>query len=282
MSDPRSTPFNGQTAHVSLRGQVAAERFVEGHDERVVIPVADLCRTAGGSRDRQLILGEAFTVLDQSEDWSFGMASRDGYVGWIETAALSPSTPEPTHVISAHQSYAKSTTGLKPMGTVTPLSLGSRLTVLSETEGWADIYWEGDRQAHVSMQHLTQLPWIPPDPVALAERYLGAPYLWGGNSSFGLDCSALVQSALQAVGIPCSGDSDRQAASFGAPLPDDDPIQRGDLLFWKGHVAMAVDAEIMIHASAHFMAVVYEPIADAIARIERQGDGPMTTRKRPR
>jgi cell wall-associated NlpC family hydrolase len=117
------------------------------------------------------------------------------------------------------------------------------------------------------------------DPVTVAQLFFGTPYLWGGNSAFGIDCSGLVQAALLACGIACPGDSDLQAA-LGNTVPDDAPMLRGDLIFWKGHVAMVVDDQTLIHANAHHMAVAYEPIDAAIARIKAQGGGTVTGRRR--
>ncbi|MGB1209466.1 MAG: C40 family peptidase, partial [Paracoccaceae bacterium] len=134
---------------------------------------------------------------------------------------------------------------------------------------------------HIPTQHLAPLPHAFPDPAAVAELFLGTPYLWGGNSRWGIDCSGLVQAAFLACGIPCPGDSDQQQAALGPRLPPQTPKQRGDLLFWRGHVAWVVDAQTLLHANAHHMAVAHEPIETAILRIAAQGDGPMTAHIRP-
>ncbi|MEX0283199.1 MAG: C40 family peptidase [Paracoccaceae bacterium] len=283
MSDRRVLKSNGRVAHESLRGQVEADQFVDGTPCQVIIPVADLCRDPRGARDRQLVRGEVFVTLDREGDWFFGFAERDGYVGWIAVNSLSARVSQTTHVVSVPRSYAKSTPGLKAMGSTIPLSFGTGLNVVGEAEGWAAVEWANGlyrETMFVPPQHLSLASVAEVDLVGVAERFLGTPYLWGGNSSFGIDCSGLVQAAYLACGVPCPGDSDQQGAQLGEPFAQDDPAERGDLYFWKGHVALAVDAETLIHASAHHMAVAYEPIKEAIARIEQQGDGPVTSRRR--
>lgn len=283
MTDRRLTPFNGRVAHSALRGQVKAEAFTDGDRQRIAAPVADLMTAPDGNRDRQLLRGAGFQALETRNGWAYGFAERDGYVGWVEGAHLAGMPVEAeTHRISAPQSYGKSTPGLKPMGTITPLSLGTRLAVLDETDGWARVAWTRGTVAHdlyVPRQHLTSVNRTETDPVTVAERLLGAPYLWGGNSAFGIDCSGLVQIAMHACGRDCPGDSDMQE-TLGAALPPETPPQRGDLMFWTGHVAWVADPDTVIHANAHHMAVAHEPITAAIQRIAAQGDGLVTRHAR--
>ena len=278
MTDRRLTPFNGRVAHVSLRGHVAAERFAEGVSQKVCIPVADVLAAPGGGRDRQLLHGDGFCALDRQGALVFGFAETDGYVGWMAADALMGAQDIPaTHRVAASFSYGKSTPGLKPMGQITQLSLGTGLMVLDETDGWARVVWSRGTKAQdlfVPVQHLAPIDLAEQDAVAVAERLVGTPYLWGGDSSFGIDCSGLVQIALQACGKACPRDSDMQEA-LGTGLPFGTPPQRGDLMFWKGHVAWVSDPETFLHANAHAMAVAYEPIKGAVARIEKQGDGPV-------
>lgn len=274
--DRRLTPSNGRVAHVSLRGQVEAECFVEGESHKVIRPVADLLAKPDGGRDRQLLRGDGFRVLDLQGGMAFGFAQQDGYAGWMAAADLiaAPVAVE-THRVNAAHSYGKSTPGLKAMGQITPLSLGTRLTALEITDGWARVAWSQDsapQDLYVPSQHLVPIDRLDSDPVSVAERLLGAPYLWGGDSSFGIDCSGLVQIALNSCGQTCPRDSDMQEA-LGTALPPGTPPQRGDLMFWKGHVAWVSDTDTILHANAHAMAVAYEPINHAVARIESQGDG---------
>ncbi|MBV6636489.1 MAG: C40 family peptidase [Mameliella sp.] len=281
--DRRLTPFNGRVAHVSLTGQVEADRFVEGERHRIAAPIADLLTKPKGARDRQLLRGALFQVLDLADGWAYGFAERDGYVGWVAASDLVgiPKEPE-THRIASARSYGKTTPGLKRMGQITPLSLGARLAVLEEIDGWARVAWARGgtpRDLYVPGQHLAPVDHPEADPVAVAERLLNTPYLWGGNSALGIDCSGLVQIALHACGQDCPGDSDMQEALARA-LPPGTPPERGDLMFWKGHVAWVADPDTLIHANAYHMAVAYEPIKEAISRIRQQGDGPVTRHAR--
>jgi cell wall-associated NlpC family hydrolase len=155
------------------------------------------------------------------------------------------------------------------------LSFGSKLAALSETATFIET-----EIGHIPRQHVHRIDTLATDPAAAAEVFLGTPYLWGGNSAWGIDCSGLIQAACLACGIPCPGDSDQQAEQLGDTLPSDTPFERNDLLFWTGHVALVFDTTTLIHANAGHMAVAFEPITKAIDRIITQGDGPPTLHKR--
>lgn len=284
MTDRRLTASNGRVAAQNLQGRVEAARFVTPEPHRVAAVVADLLDAPDGARDRQLLRGETFHVLEVRENMAFGYADRDGYVGWIDMVSLNGAPSEaPTHTVKAARSYAKSTPGLKAIGTVTPLPFGARLIVLDEEGGWSRIAWTRGtipRDLYVPSCHLGSLGEHEADPVAVAARFMGTPYLWGGNSAFGIDCSGLVQAALHACGQDCPGDSDLQEAALGETMPPGTPPRRGDLFFWKGHVAWVAEPDTLLHANAHHMAVAYEPLSEAVRRIEAQGDGAVTRHAR--
>ncbi len=249
----------------------------EGTLQRVVVPVAPL-RDGDGNRQREVLYGAAFRVLQREDGRAWGFAAADGYLGWVEAGALGD-LPEPTHRVAAIRTYAKGTPKLKVTEPVIHLSLGCALHVQAVADGWARIA-HPSRPLYVPVRHLAPVDVFETDPVAVAERFLGTPYLWGGNSAFGIDCSGLVQAACAACGIGCPGDSDMQEAELGAALASDAGLARGDLVFWRGHVGMMTDAAIMLHANAFDMAVTLEPLQAAIDRIEAQGDGKVTGRRR--
>lgn len=277
--DPRITPNNGRVAHSSLQGKVVAKHFQDGTLAYVSHPVTDLCDRPNGSRQRQVLFGAGFVCLDYDDGWIYGYAQADGYCGWISPAHLL-GKEAPTHAFTS-RSYAKTTAGLKDMGSATPLSVGAKVAVLGEQDGWAEVIWSRTDKLvtrWVPVQHVTPLDQISPDAAKHAEALLGAPYLWGGNSVLGIDCSGLVQVALHLASIDCPGDSDLQKEALP---PIDGDLQRGDLVFWKGHVGMLLDANTLIHANAHHMSVVIEPLAGAIERIGQIEFGDVTGYARP-
>ncbi|WP_028030189.1 NlpC/P60 family protein [Gemmobacter nectariphilus] len=272
--DRRTTPFSGRVAHSSLKGRVEASSFTDGTPARVILPLADLNRSPGGARDRQVLWGERVLVIERREGEAFVMADKDGYCGWIADAALGPDHPV-THRVNSlfSQLYPEPRVQARELQT---LPFGAQIRVLSVGGKFVET-----PHGFVPLAHLRPLAQHDHDPVAVAERFLGVPYLWGCNSAAGLDCSGLAQAAMLACGIPCPGDSDLQAAA-GTPVPDTAPVHRGDLVFWKGHVAIVSGPDEIIHATAAFMSVVREPLSTATARILAQGGGPVTHRRRLR
>ena len=279
MTDRRRLHSNGRVADAGLLGQVEAELFVEGEDRQVIVPVTPILSEPEGKRERELVFGEGVRQLEERGGWVFGYALRDGYAGYIAAGDLALPKGPPNHVVQARMSYALGEPDFKAKTEHLALSLGAWVSVTGTEGRWAEILAPEGRM-YVPAVHLRVARAVEADPVGVAERLVGTPYVWGGNSALGIDCSGLVQAGCLACGVACPGDSDMQEAELGEALPEDAPLQRGDLLFWKGHVAWVVDPETILHANAYHMAVAYEPLQDAIARIEAQGDGPVTPRKR--
>ncbi len=271
--DRRLTPANGRVAAAHLQGQVEAMDFVTAEAASVGQAVVNLCDAPAGNRDRQLLLGAQVSVYERRDGWAFVQSKRDGYVGYLPLSALAPAA-DVTHRVATLATHVYSAESFKSPDLL-HLSFGSEVRVTDERRHFFETPF-----GFVPKKHLRPLALPFSDPATIAQLYFGVPYLWGGNSSLGIDCSGLVQAGFLACGIPCAGDSDLQCAGLGVPVEPDEPLQRGDLVFWEGHVAMMVDVEMMIHANAHHMAVVYEPLERAVLRIKAQGDGDVLARKR--
>ncbi len=266
--DPRVTPARPDLAASSLRGKVNSARFVDGIVQEVVVGQAPV-RSApshGATMVTEALKGERVTIFETDEDgWAWGQLAGDGYVGWLPAAALLAPGPEPTHKVAALRTLMFPGPSIK-LPPAEALPLGARIAV-ARSEGSFTVTASG---GHVPMRHLVPLAAAEPDFVAVAERFLGTPYLWGGKTSLGLDCSGLVQVALTACGVSCPRDSDMQEAALGKPVSLSE-LKCGDLVFWKGHVAIARDGASLLHANAFHMAVTIEPAAEAIARIRAAG-----------
>jgi len=266
--DPRMTPFRPDLAAKHLEGQVAAARFIEGAPLDVIEPVADVRRAPSHEAllDTQALSGERVTVYEISDEgWAWGQLESDGYVGYLSANALGPVAAAPTHRVVAPRTFGFPGPDIK-LPPMTALPMGARLAIARQDERFAvnGYGW------HFPRSHLAPIAATQPDYIAVAEMLLNAPYLWGGKSSLGIDCSGLVQLALQTAGVSCPRDAYMQEAALGRPVALAE-LRRGDLVFWKGHVAIAQDAQTLIHANAHHMMVAVEPAAAAIARIEAAG-----------
>jgi len=273
VNDRRLTPCNGNVAETGWEGRVSARRFSPGQWQAVFAPVTDLCAAPGGARDRQLLKGDRFLTLDRDGDHAFGRAEKDGYVGWVPVSALGCDHAA-SHAVSVRSSHEYAAADVKARD-LAALSFGARLSIVGEAGG----YLETAEGRFVPAAHLRPLDRPLQDPVAVAELFLGTPYLWGGNSAWGIDCSGLVQAAMLATGRECPGDSDLQQR-LGQALSEDAPPARGDLWFWDGHVGILRDARTLLHANAHHMAVVSEPLDEALGRMAAQEVGPVIARRR--
>jgi cell wall-associated NlpC family hydrolase len=266
--DPRITPARPDLAAKHLEGRVAAARFVDGVVREVVAPQAPVRRdpSPDAPLDTEALQGERVTLYEATDEgWAWGQLAGDGYVGWLPAAALAAPGPIPTHKVAVLRTLVFPGPSIKLPPTAA-LPLGARLAIVRH-EGRLAVTAGG---GYVPMSHLAPVDAAEPDFVAVAERFLGVPYLWGGKTSLGVDCSGLVQVALTACRIACPRDSDMQEQALGAPVSTDagfTNLRRGDLIFWKGHVAIVRDAETLLHANAFHMAVAIEPLAAAIARI---------------
>jgi cell wall-associated NlpC family hydrolase len=275
--DARLTLARPDLADTRLEGRVRASRFEATREMRLAVPSAAV-RAGPDPRAEQvdqLLFGERFEVLDLAGGFAWGQAGRDGYVGWVEAAQLVSGPLEPTHRIIALRTFAYAEPSIKFPATG-PFSLNALVTVTDMGENGLLARAEG--AGWIPAVHLAPIGAGFADPVETAERFLGTPYLWGGRDSLGIDCSGLVQQAFYAAGRACPRDSDLQAG-LGTPVRRED-LARGDLVFWRGHVGMMLDARRLIHANAHHMAVAIEPLADAANRIAARGGGDPTGYRR--
>lgn len=275
--DRRLNAFRPDLADARLRGKVEAARFVDGDIHEVVHAQAPLRREPrhDAALDTEALYGERVRVYEIDEEgWAWGQLEADNYVGYLPAAALARESAPATHRIAALRSHGFPAPDIK-LPPFVALPLGARIAATREDGSFAVT----DAGLYVPRQHLAAIDAKEHDPVAVAERFLGTPYLWGGKTTQGIDCSGLVQVAMNAAGRPCPRDSNMQEQTVGTAVTLD-ALARGDLVFWKGHVAIARDKDTILHANAFHMAVAIETVAAAVARIGAAG-GPVTGVRRP-
>jgi cell wall-associated NlpC family hydrolase len=266
MIDPRLTPARGDVAAAKLKGQVEAERFVEAvpHQVRVGASVLREAPSFVARLETQLLYGEVFDVYDVDENgWAWGQARLDGYVGYARADSLDAEIHAPTHRVAVLRTLVFPEPDKKSQPP-SPLSLNAKVTIEEPLQnGFAGL----KRGGWVYAAHLAPIDAKVSDWVASAERFVGLPYLWGGKDSSAVDCSGLVQTALETGGVSAPRDADMQERAVGREIPRDSLLQRGDLVFWNGHVGIVRTADELLHANAFHMQTAIEPLAEAFARL---------------
>ncbi len=271
--DRRLTPARPDLAARHLEGRVAAARFVDGVVMQVKEGVVDVKREPrpDAPLDTQVLYGERVTIYDEEEGWAWAQLASDGYVGWVAANTLWSRVYQPTHRLCVPRSFVYPRPSIKePPLLAAPL--GAEFAIVGER----DSFYVTSEGGFIFKSHLAALEAVAPDFVTVAESFLNVPYLWGGKSSLGIDCSGLVQLSLQAAGVAAPRDSDLQERDLGAPLAEGAPLRRGDLVFWKGHVGIMRDPAALLHANAAHMLVASEPLQEVVARNLRAGAGPVT------
>ena len=277
LPDPRRHVYRADLAAASLRGRVTAPRYVIGEERQLTLPVRPLRKEPrfDAGLDSEALFGETVTVYDESESWAWVQLARDGHVGYMPSEGLASQILGPSHRVTALRTYVHPEPDIKsPPRAI--LSLNSLVTATA-AEGRFLALADG---GFVFAGHAAPMGEIAQDYVAVAEAFVGTPYLWGGRTSFGVDCSGLVQLALEAAGLSCPRDSDMQATELGRLVEEGQgTLQRGDLVFWPDHVGIMLDATRLLHANAHHMATAVEPLAMAAERIAKTGSPVLCVRR---
>ena len=280
LPDPRRHAYRVGLAAESLRGQVEAPRYATGERRQIEAPSLPLRREPrfDATLDTEALFGETLTLFDESEGWGWVQIARDGYVGYMPSEGLVATVTKPTHRVAALRTYVYPVPDFKAPP-LTLLSLNALLSVTGEEGRFLALQSGG----FVVAEHARKLDEHARDFVEVALSFRGTPYLWGGRTSLGVDCSGLVQLASEAAGLACPRDADMQAKEVGYALdwPGGATLARGDLVLWDGHVGIMTSAHDLVHASAYQMVVVEEPLVQAKARIAASNGGDIIGARRP-
>jgi cell wall-associated NlpC family hydrolase len=267
MLDRRLNAFRPDLADRRLEGKVEAPAFADGRAAHVRMPVLDMRRAPSPESgiDTQLTLGQDVLVFEEDEGFAWVQALGDGYVGYVNSNGLAEGASHADHVIAAPRTFVYPAPDLKTVPTAV-LSMGSLVEIVGFEERRGTGYGLLPSGEAVVARHVRPVRDQAPDYVAVAEELLNTPYLWGGATAFGIDCSGLVQLSMRMAGRQAPRDSDMQGAGIGSPVDGGD-LRRGDLVFWKGHVAIVTAPDTIIHANGHTMTVALESLPGAVSRI---------------
>jgi len=283
--DPRTTAHRGDLADIALAGKLFAPHYAETMPMRCAAPKAMIRKQSSKNHEAvsELLHGEDFHLLDVVGDWAWGYCDHDGYVGYLPVHALQHQrkTPQPTHLISARAALIFIEPDIKS-GVIKRLPMGAKLAC-GEASICGQFLKTGKGYVHI--RHIQEIGAKrvfdgANNTVAFAEQLIGAPYLWGGRSGDGLDCSGFIQTILGLTGQHAPRDVDQQLKAIGSEIPDGEDLRRGDFVFFPEHVGIMADNERIIHANVHWMQVVSEPLAKVIARFGADVEQPVLARKR--
>jgi cell wall-associated NlpC family hydrolase len=276
--DKRLNAYRDDLADARLKGQVNATAFTEGTLMQVTEALISVHREPAhdAMQTSQALMGEIVRVFERQNGWAWVQLMQDNYVGYVRESHLSDRVTQPTHRVTVPATFIYPSANIKAM----PARHVPRNAVLvvKEVDGDFALLASG---GYVFRQHIAEVHDRATEFVTVAEQYLHVPYLWGGKSVLGIDCSGLVQCALHAAGVACLRDTDMQEQSLGTSLTVDDlsGLRRGDLVFWAGHVGIMQDDVRLLHASGPHMMVVSEPLSDTVARIATSGKAVTSIRR---